>query len=336
MLMKLSSFLLFLTLAFPSFANDSDKTPPSESINQEPINQEKQNARFWLDRMKAALTTVNFEAGVVKLKAGKTESFKWVHGVTNEGIQVEQVAPLIGGGVTTVRYDNTVAFIEPNKDVYSIHSNHIRNFIPAIFYGDASALIDSYQFVLVSKNQIAGRTAQLIRIESVSNHGYNYWVWLDVASGLPMRLAYVNHSGEVIEQVLMTHLTITDEMSAEAKKLTQLNLPKPAATMVAAANQTNNWQMDWLPSGFKLIRSDRHYVSISREVSDYYLYSDGLVEFSVYVQRPLESFKSPVVLQEGATSFVMVHADGFDVTVVGELPVQTAFRIASAVNRKRD
>lgn len=293
---------------------------------------EKVNAALWLSKLREALTQTNFEAGIVTLKGEKTESFQWVHGIAPDtGIEVERVSPLIGGGVMTLRKGNTVTFVEPNKEPYSVKSTSIRSFIPPVFYKNAAQLIDSYQFVLVSKSQIAGRSAQLIRIESVSKHAFNYWVWIDVISGLPLRLAFVDEAGEVKEQVLMTHLTLHNTATEEIQKLLDFPTPPAPTALIAQRQETNNWNMSWLPDGFKLIKSDRHHVSISREVSDYFLYSDGLVEVSVYVQRPLESFNSPLVLRDGATSFVMVHANGFDVTVVGKIPEQVAVKIASSV-----
>lgn len=324
------SIFALLPLIFSVFVGSVSASPIVAT--DEGATTEKVNAAFWLSKLKSALTRTNFEAGIVTLKGEKTESFQWAHGyVADRNVEIERIAPLIGNGVTTIRKNDVVAFIEPNKEPYAVNSISIRNFIPPVFYKDAASLSDSYQFVLVSKSQIAGRSAQLIRIESISKHAFNYWVWIDVISGLPLRLAFVDEKGEVKEQVLMTHLTLLQEPKQELRKLLELDLPEPVTAVIATQNETNNWQMTWLPDGFELIKSDRHHVSISREVSDYYLYSDGLVEVSIYVQRPLDSFKSPIVLKDGATSFVMLRSSGFDVTVVGKVPAEVAYQIATNV-----
>lgn len=327
---RLFSIFAFVPLVLSVFVGTVYASPIVAT--DEGATTEKVNAAFWLAKLKSALTRTNFEAGIVTLKGEKTESFQWAHGyVADRGVEIERIAPLIGNGVTTIRKNDVVAFIEPNKEPYAVNSISIRNFIPPVFYKDAASLSDSYQFVLVSKSQIAGRSAQLIRIESISKHAFNYWVWIDVISGLPLRLAFVDEKGEVKEQVLMTHLTLLQEPKPELKKLLELDLPEPVTAVIATQNETNNWQMTWLPEGFELVKSDRHHVSISREVSDYYLYSDGLVEVSIYVQRPLDSFKSPIVLKDGATSFVMLRSSGFDVTVVGKVPAEVAYQIATNV-----
>ncbi len=324
-------------IATPKIANPSVATP-SVIGAMDDDGSEKINAAYWLKKLKVALKESNFEAGIINIKGGKTEPSQWAHGVAKDSagqlVEVERVSPLIGNGVSTIRRGKTVAFFESNNDPYSVSAKSIRGFIPAIFYQDASSLIDSYQFVLVSKSQIAGRSAQLIRIESTTKQTYNFWLWIDVLSGLPLRMAYIDERGEVVEQTLMTHLTLLTEPNEEMNKLAKMELPPVPNAAMASAQHTNNWLMEHIPVGFKLIKSDRHHVSISREVSDYYLFSDGLVEFSVYIQRPIEGFNSPLVLEDGGTSFVMIHADGFDVTVVGMIPAETAFKVAKSVKTK--
>jgi len=297
------------------------------------------NADAFLIKLKNALTTSNFQAGIVTMKAGKTTSFNWLHGVVaiNNGIEndkaveVESISPLIGTGVSNLRHDQVVTFIEPNKEAYSIKSDSIRKFIPPIFYQDATQLSANYKFVMVSESQIGGRPAQLMRIESIDDTTYDYWVWIDIQSSLPLRMAFVNQKSEVIEQVVMTQLSVFSGPNEDIINLSQHILPAPTELLTTTNQETNNWNMSWLPDGFTLIKSDRHHLSVTGEVSDYYLYSDGLVEFSVYVQRQLGSFNSPLILQEGAMSFVMMRSDGFDVTVVGTVPTETAHKIARSI-----
>lgn len=307
-----------------------------DSVTDMSASAEKINAAFWLKKLRTALRESHFEAGIMRQKGQKTESYQWLHGTVGEGeekVEVERVSQLVGGVGTMIRRDNTIAFFDSKKEPYAVQGNSIRNFMPPIFYRNAGELIDSYQFVLVSKSQIAGRSAQLIRIESIKRQTYNFWVWIDVESGLPLRMVYVDDEGEAVEQIVMMHLSVYNQHTEEMVKLATMELPEAPAA-VAANQQTNNWIISHIPKGFELIKSDRHHVSISREVSDYYLFSDGLVEFSIYVQRPLDNFTSPVVLTDGATSFVMIHAGGFDVTVIGMIPPETGFKIAKGVSAK--
>lgn len=218
----------------------AQKTPNTPELEESSIADEAHTAEHWLSRLKEALMTTNFDAGIVSTKANKTESYKWLHGIV-DGKEVESIAPLIGGGVSTIRHDDTVAFVEPNKPLYSITANSIRNFIPPIFYQQTvEQLSGSYQFVLVSKNQVGGRAAQLIRIESIDNTTYNMWLWIDLETGLPLRLDYLTQKGEVVERVLMTHLTVFSGATEDIHKLAALNLPEPSSVAIASTQDTNN------------------------------------------------------------------------------------------------
>lgn len=337
-----------LTISFNSFSqtNLSQTNLPLSDDNSGAIEKVSEpqvdtsiSSDAWLLKLKTALTTSNFQAGIVAMKAGKTTSFIWLHGVVtrddgitgDKAVEVESISPSMGTGVSNVRQGNLVTFIEPNKEAYSITSDSIRKFIPPIFYQDATELSSNYKFVMETESQIGGRSAQLMRIESIDNTTYDYWVWIDVQSSLPLRMAFINQKNELVEQVVMTQLSVFSEPNDDIINLSEHTLPAPVELVTTTNQETNNWNMSWLPNSFTLIKSDRHHLSATGEVSDYYLYSDGLVEFSIYVQRQLDSFNSPLILQEGAMSFVMMRSDGFDVTVVGTIPADTAHKIARSI-----
>ncbi|HBW98582.1 MAG TPA: anti-sigma E factor, partial [Pseudoalteromonas sp.] len=69
------------------------------------------------------------------------------------------------------------------------------------------------------------------------------------------------------------------------------------------------------------------------ELTDYYLYSDGFVEISVFVQRPLPGRRLSGSLTSGATTIYVHNGGNFDVSVVGNVPSQTAKAIAESVTR---
>ena len=61
--------------------------------------------------------------------------------------------------------------------------------------------------------------------------------------------------------------------------------------------------------------------------------SDGLVDFSVYVTRvdPQQSMRHQLIRQ-GATNLISYVNDvGVEITVVGEIPAETAKKIAESV-----
>ncbi|WP_350547542.1 MucB/RseB C-terminal domain-containing protein, partial [Pseudoalteromonas sp. 5-MNA-CIBAN-0065] len=63
--------------------------------------------------------------------------------------------------------------------------------------------------------------------------------------------------------------------------------PLPNNALINEDSTATNWKISWLPDGFELLKSDRHKLDLNNELTDYYLFSDGFVEVSVFIQRPL-------------------------------------------------
>ena len=82
-----------------------------------------------------------------------------------------------------------------------------------------------------------------------------------------------------------------------------------------------------------MLKSDRHKLDLNNELTDYYLYSDGFVEISVFVQRPLPGRRPSGALSSGATTVYVHNSGSFDVSVVGNIPAMTAKAIAESVAR---
>ena len=154
-----------------------------------------------------------------------------------------------------------------------------------------------------------------------------------------LKAAYVNQKGEALEQLQLTHVSMTKQIAPELIEMSKRQFPpvtleEKQTSSGDIKDAQGNWQIGWLPEGFKLLKSDRHNLNLNNELADYYLYGDGLIEVSVFVQRPLPGKRRGGVLSSGATSIFVHNADGFDVSVVGNIPGLTAKTIAQSVQRK--
>ena len=61
------------------------------------------------------------------------------------------------------------------------------------------------------------------------------------------------------------------------------------------------------------------------------LFSDGLVEVSVYVNLSQEEFRAPEYASDGATMVFNHVLQGIEVGVVGDIPLATAKKIAESI-----
>ncbi len=314
--MKVITFVLSLVLSFNVFAND---TNPAKDL---------------LLNMSNAVHTRNFDASFVVVEGKAMEPYRWVHAKQGE-TELEHLSLLNGAGLEMVRINDQVTYFEPQSQPYSINTDSIAGPIPEVLFKDIEALSSQYDFVLGGKGRIAGRAAQLVRIESKDEYKYNYWIWLDTESSLLLKAAYVNHKGEALEQLQLTHISVTEQPAPMILEVLNRNFPTPLPGNALKGEKSNatNWRIGWLPNGFKLLKSDRHKLDLNNELTDYYLYSDGFVEISVFVQRPLPGRRLSGSLTSGATTIYVHNGGNFDVSVVGNVPSQTAKAIAESVTR---
>ncbi|HBW98879.1 MAG TPA: anti-sigma E factor, partial [Pseudoalteromonas sp.] len=253
--MKVITFVLSLVLSFNVFAND---TNPAKDL---------------LLNMANAVHTRNFDASFVVVKGKAMEPYRWVHAKQGE-TELEHLSLLNGAGLEMVRINDQVTYFEPQSQPYSINTDSIAGPIPEVLFKDIEALSSQYDFVLGGKGRIAGRAAQLVRIESKDEYKYNYWIWLDTESSLLLKAAYVNHKGEALEQLQLTHISVTEQPAPMILEVLNRNFPTPLPGNALEGEKSNatNWRIGWLPNGFKLLKSDRHKLDLNNELTDYYLY----------------------------------------------------------------
>lgn len=102
----------------------------------------------------------------------------------------------------------------------------------------------------------------------------------------------------------------------------------------------SQWQVKWVPPGFKKTRELRRQLSDSkgkqtastREVSQI-VFSDGLAAISVFIEN-FNPQRVEGVRQQGAMNIVGKHHGDFWLTVVGEVPAAALKQVANSIEYK--
>lgn len=298
-------------------------------------------AKLSFERLSNALRELNFSTSFVVVKNNQAEPYHWLHGLTEDKVtgtqaELEILALLNGPRRDILRIDNTVSYIEPEYAPYSIMSSHISGPIPEVFGQDISVLEHNYHFVSVGKSRVLGRVAQLIRIVPKDTHRFGYWVWLDQESGLLLKLAIITRKGQLLEQIQFTHLEITDTLSDHLKQLQATDLPKVIDITTKQEDAELAWQVNWLPNGFKQIKSNRHRINTSKQAVEFMLFNDGLVDISVYVNPSKDKQRAIEFANDGATLVLNQVISNVEISVVGKIPVASAKKIVNSVRFIRD
>lgn len=305
------------------------------SVNVSAITTDTESAKLSLERLSQSLRQLNFTTSFVVVKNNQAEPYHWLHGVGANGQELEVFTRLNGPRRDVLRQGEVVSYIEPEQEAYSLTSTDAQSPIPSIFRGNISELEESYRFISVGRSRVLGRVAQLVRIVAKDKYRFSYWLWLDQKSGLLLKMAVLTRQGQLLEQIQFTHIEVSEQLSESLAKFQLTELPAVITMNNQQPNKDLSWQVDWLPQGFSVIKSNQHNLNSYNRGDDkaveFMLFSDGLAQVSVYVNPSEANYRAAEYASDGATIVFNHVLQGIEVGVVGDIPLETAKRIAESI-----
>jgi len=287
------------------------------------------DGQMWFERMQQVLQAQNFSVSLVHIQGQRTELFRWLHGVSDDGQSLEILYSLNGPEVHIVRRNQRVSYFHPMMAPYSIRANSLFGPIPLGFYNSFAELADSYNVVAMGGARVIDRPAVHVRLVPRDQERFGYSVWIDRESGMLLRVATVSPSGEILEQIHITSMELSDEMNPDLLQVKTIGLP-PLVRDDPSLNPVHHaWKKNWLPVGFKQIRANHHQLPMTGIPADYFLYSDGMTRISIYVSEDPKASNS--FAYEGLDSLYSHQYQNYTVTVVGRVPMSMLQRIALSV-----
>lgn len=290
---------------------------------------EAPSGEYWFEMMHQALRELNFDASFVHVRGDRVEPYRWLHGVGENGSEVEVLAGLNGPEYRALRHGNHVSYYHSLGSPYSMRASVLNGPVPAGFFHPFERISNAYHIVSVGGGRVMDRAAQHIRLVAQDRQRYGYSIWLDRETGMLLRAATLSMEGDILEQIQLTNLFVGDELLDNLRDLKEVSRPPLIEDNSNLRPVQKDWTVSWLPQGFRLIRSNNHRMAVSGEQADYYLYSDGLAKVSVYIS--LEGDEVPSVQIDGAESLYSTKQNGYQITAVGGLPATTIQRIAQSV-----
>ncbi|AQQ68032.1 hypothetical protein Mag101_10580 [Microbulbifer agarilyticus] len=330
-----SSLLAFLLLASPlAFAQGNapadDQAAPREVPNQAPqqapqeIPQDARDAtaseatRVLLARLAQAVANLEYRGLVTFEHVGSMETLEVVHGI-RDGEQVERIRYLTGS---------------PREKVTRIGDDECRHggsVFPRSGLLSAAGLQNvqsNYAFLIRGEERVADREAIVLEARPRDLHRFGMVISVDKETGLPLKSMLIAPAGRVLERFQFVELDLAPVTDDELKPQSPSTEPITGDEAAKCANVESRWRLGWAPSGFKPVAV--------QALSDgqMLVFSDGLSAFTVFVQQlPEMNYKGRAV--RGATVAYMDHIDvngaRYTVTVVGEIPDNTAQLVAKAV-----
>lgn len=275
----------------------------------------------WLDKMSRSLQQVSYH-GVVTLQRGNDMQVMQVSHSVSDGNSSDRMTQLTGQGAQVERIDHPLECMHPGHRLLQLGAD--------LQAGDCG-IARHYRFSVGDGERVAGRKAVRIRVEPRDMYRFGYVMELDRETGLLLKTETIGRGDKVLEKFQFANLSYRGDLpqGTEVNVIHQAKHPHPAAPS-ASGYSAGQWQVSWVPRGFTVTDSPA-------DNSGRRTYTDGLAVFSVFLEelgreiRPGEG----VVRSGGTTSYtrgMSLTGQPILVTVIGEVPVNTARMVADSIN----
>ena len=270
----------------------------------------------------------------------KLATFRIVHMVI-DGIERERIVHLNGPRREILRTGDEVAYVlTPGDALLDLEGATPGGAYGRVFARRFENIAEHYDVVVKGRDRVAGRPATHLQVIPRDEDRLGYRLWLDDASGLLLRSELRDPSRTNLEIFQFTSLLVGDEVDPQNLVSTTQGalIRQLAVTADDAAPDDSAWHAGWVPAGFELTSANTQRLADDPRGLSMLTFSDGLAAFSVFVEDMPETGAGHVVSRSGATvalTHMAASARGNHlVTVVGEVPISTARRIAASVDHK--
>jgi sigma-E factor negative regulatory protein RseB len=305
-------------------------------------------ARQWLLRVQQAARTGNYEGTLVYSTGGQLTSSRVRHYAVGEQT-FELLESMDGRQHRIARHNEQVQTTWPGSRVAVVEK---RETLPA--WGTTPQAVDplaleSYELRHEGTARVAGRDAQVVRMQPRDMLRYAQRLWADVTSGLMLRadvLAATADARADLKAALESHAfsEISMGVKPRAEQLTQwfsrlegyqVMRPQQQRTSLDA----EGWTIARPVKGFQLAGCLKRGMATAGDggMVMQAVFTDGLTHVSVFVEpfQP-ERHRQELQAQRGATATLTARRDEhWWVTVVGDVPVPTLRLFADALDRRR-
>jgi len=292
----------------------------------------------WLDRMNAALTMRNYDGVFTHVQNGEIETLRIIHRVVGHEV-MERLVSLDGSGREFIRNGSELACYLPDEHRVLIEQEPAQNLLLGNLPRFGAATRRFYDIHLGRRGRLIGRSAQLVLVIPRDQYRYGYRLWIDDASGMPLKTQLCDGRGRVIEQVvfasLVTPRAIPDSAFKPDMSTTGFITLRQSPVAQGSAAAIDSWNALRLPPGFHMtVRTEQAIPGAAGPV-EHIVYTDGIATVSVFVEahmHPDHTLSGSTQL--GSSSAYATVIDGHPVTAVGEVPPVTVRFIASSVQAR--
>jgi len=330
----LVAFMTLISLLVSSqVIASSEVAPPLEKKQN---NLAQLSALTYLNKMKLSYKHLNYELLYLNTAQNQIEPKRLIHGVV-DGKRVAYLSFLNGPMRESLQFDGKISFYQQGNRAYSLAIHRDQSIFSNISNFDFEKGRSSYEYIVLGKGRIAGKKAIAIRMISKDNYRYSYIVWLDLNTYLPLRLDVINKLNLILEQTMVVSLKTSEVISPWLKQLSEQAIPDTLHLPKTTVAEVAQWHLDWLPTGFKVVKDDQHKLMMhDTDPVSYIMINDGIVTASIYISTKKSTLKDQQnIVQRGGTLIYTKQRENIEVNIIGEIPLVTAEKIAASIKESK-
>jgi sigma-E factor negative regulatory protein RseB len=288
-----------------------------------------------LDRMSHSLRELNYR-GIFSFQRGdKMESLRISHAVI-DGKEFERLVYMDGDKREIIRRGHNLDCVHPGHQLIRLdHQGRSLNF----GFGKKTEIAKYYQITSKDPGRVAGRSVINLELNPRDTHRFSYRLSLDEESGLLLRTELVGGENKVLERFQFVDITIGEEMLEsdfpDAGSSYHADHIEPMLVSSPSNKLSEGWKLKWLPAGFASVVSNQGVFT-----DEVVTFTDGFSGFSVFFEKDIGASQIKKGLdghaQRGATTAyskaLLLDGRSYRITVVGEIPVHTAEKLAQSIS----
>ncbi|MBM5812628.1 MAG: hypothetical protein FJ191_11795 [Gammaproteobacteria bacterium] len=286
----------------------------------------------WLERMDRALAGSSYVGDFVSESAGRSQKLRILHRVEDGQVR-ERLISLSGHGRELIRTGDEVVAYLPDRKLAIIEKRPGSGQLLGVLPRFAAAPAPWYEVIEEGREAALLGPAVVVTLRPADGFRFGYRIWIDEATGMPVRSELRDPAGRVVERMRFTSLAVGGTIPeadfepaidpAGLRWVRQAPTPEPASVA---------WQAAQMPPGFRLSVNGLQAVAGTQGLVNHLVFTDGLASVSVFIHAPAPG--TPPVVGSGragvASAFSTV-VRGHQVTAVGEVPPDTLRYIATGL-----
>ena len=301
------------------------------------------SAEEWLQAMNLAQQELNYKGTLSYFNGDELTTLDYRHMVV-QGEVHQYVTPLNGPFRKFIREGPSVSMKLDRDDELSQMQEKIEaGGISTNFNPTFDRLGETYDIAVDGSGSIANRSAVCITMTPQEQDRYRIRLWIDKQTSILLRWDMRDHDNRPVSIWQFTEFKVIKEnmdrhsFSDAWDTSFTLDIKSSSAEEKFEEDENVHWHLDWVPKGFELSGASNQELSMDHDSSHNVMYSDGVVAISVFVEPAPKSHEGVEMESVSGSTVVVSHTiqdhrgQSKLVTVVGDLPKQTVWRIARGV-----